>query len=444
MFSSRNELKQIRYTSYIRGVNQSFHLSTTRTAIFAAVLSYLLFGNKISAQKVFILTACFNVIKGSMTDYFALAITQLAEVDISIRRVHKFLMYDETALAISGKDLNNADGVIRSDSLIRADSISDSKRKRRKGIVMKNATAKWLPNYAENSLSNINLKVTPGRLVAVIGPVGSGKSSLLQAILKELPLSSGSVDVNGIISYCSQEPWLFSGTVRQNILFGRQMNKERYKTVIHKCALAKDFKLFPHGDRTLVGERGISLSGGQKARINLARAVYKKADIYLLDDPLSAVDTHVGKQLFESCISNYLCDKTCILVTHQLQYLKKVDQIIILNNGVIEAEGSYEELKDSGLDFAKLLDDLPLQDEEIKKRINMRRGSVHSIGSVDDEKIEAPSELQESRTMGSVSTQVYKSYFKSGGNLCTIISLFLLFLLAQLAASSGDYFISHW
>lgn len=379
-----------------------------------------------------------------MTDYFALAITQLAEVDISIRRVHKFLMFNEAQLAIPLKDMNTSDGIIRTDTLMRTESLSDSKRKRRKGIIMKNSTAKWVPTLGENTLSNINLKVTPGRLVAVIGPVGSGKSSLLQAILKELPLLSGSVDINGIISYASQEPWLFTGTVRQNILFGRPMNKERYKTVIHKCALAKDFKLFPYGDRTLVGERGIALSGGQRARINLARAVYKKADIYLLDDPLSAVDTHVGKQLFESCISSYLCDKTCILVTHQLQYLKKVDQIIILNNGVIEAEGSYEELKDSGLDFAKLLDDLPSQEEEIKKRINMRRGSVHSIGSVDDEKLDAPSELQETRTVGSVSSEVYKSYFKSGGHCCTIIVLFFLFLLAQVAASSGDYFISYW
>lgn len=378
-----------------------------------------------------------------MTDYFAHAITQLAEVDISIRRVHKFLMFDEAQLAIPLKDSNN-DNLIRSSSIIRTDSISDSKRKRRKGIIMKNATAKWLPTLIDNTLSNINLKVTPGKLVAVIGPVGSGKSSLLHAILKELPLLSGTVEVSGIISYASQEPWLFSGTVRQNILFGRPMNKERYKTVIHKCALAKDFKLFPHGDRTLVGERGISLSGGQRARINLARAVYKKADIYLLDDPLSAVDTHVGKQLFESCITNYLCDKTCILVTHQLQYLKKVHQIIILNNGVIEAEGTYEELKESGLDFAKLLDDLPSQEEELKKRINMRRGSVHSIGSVDDEKIDAPSELQETRTTGSVSSEVYKSYFKSGGHCCYIIVLFWMFLLAQSAASSGDYFISYW
>lgn len=436
------EVKQIRMTSYIRGVNQSFHLSTTRSAIFAAILAYILFDHNITAQKVFILTACFNVIKQSMTDYFAIAITQLAEVDISIRRVQNFLMFEEAQRPIDFKQTDKKESI--AENLMRFGSTSSvDKKRRRKQVIIQNATAKWRPNLTENTLSNINL-IACGKLVAVIGPVGSGKTSLLHAILKELPLIAGSIEVIGNISYASQEPWLFSGTVRQNILFGKTMNKERYKTVINKCALAKDFKIFPHGDRTIVGERGVALSGGQRARINLARAVYKKADIYLLDDPLSAVDTHVGKQLFECCITNYLRDKTCILVTHQLQYLKKVDQIIILNNGCIEAMGSYDHLKATGLDFAKLLDDIPIQDEEIKKRITMRRGSVHSIGSVDEEKLEIPSELQETKGRGTVDPIVYKSYFASGGNCWTIICLISLFLMAQLSASAGDYFISYW
>lgn len=375
-----------------------------------------------------------------MTDYFAMAITQLAEVDISIRRVHTFLMYNETQRPLDYKE-DKKESVV--ENLMRFDSTgSVDKKRKRKGVIMKNAVAKWRPT-SEPTLTNINL-IACGKLVAVIGPVGSGKTSLLHAILKELPLSEGSVEINGTISYASQEPWLFAGTIRQNILFGKPMNKERYKTVVHKCALAKDYKLFPHGDRTIVGERGVALSGGQRARINLARAVYKKADIYLLDDPLSAVDTHVGKQLFESCISNYLRDKTCILVTHQLQYLKKVDHIVILNNGTIEAMGSYQQLKATGLDFAKLLDDIPSQDEETKKWITMRRGSVHSIGSVDEEKVEPPSELQESKCSGNVSPVVYKSYFTSGGHCCTIVFLIMLFVLAQLSASAGDYFISYW
>lgn len=204
---------------------------------------------------------------------------------------------------------------------------------------MKDVTAKWNDNLVENTLTKVTLTVRPGKLLAVIGPVGSGKSSLFHAILKELPLKEGCVEVNGTISYASQEPWLFAGSIRQNILFGLPMDEERYKKVIQVCSLERDFSLLPYGDRTIVGDRGISLSGGQKARVNLARAVYKDADVYLLDDPLSAVDTHVGKELFTNCVAGFLKDKTCILVTHQLQYLKDVDHIIILEDGIVKAEG---------------------------------------------------------------------------------------------------------
>lgn len=151
-------------------------------------------------------------------------------------------------------------------------------------------------------------------------------------ILGELDVVVGSIKVNGTISYASQEAWVFAATVRQNILFGQDYDKERYNEIVKVCALQTDFEQFPNGDLTLVGERGTSLSGGQKARINLARAVYRDADIYLLDDPLSAVDVHVGKHLFQQCITKYLANKTRILVTHQVHYLKSVHNIILLNH----------------------------------------------------------------------------------------------------------------
>ena len=134
------------------------------------------------------------------------------------------------------------------------------------------------------------------------------------------------------MSYASQEPWVFAATIRQNIIFGQEYDKRRYHDVIRTCSLEKDFKQLPDGDLTVVGDRGASLSGGQKARINLARAIYRNADIYLLDDPLSAVDVHVAKHIYDSCIKDYLAKKTRILVTHQVHYLKDADNVIILNN----------------------------------------------------------------------------------------------------------------
>lgn len=147
----------------------------------------------------------------------------------------------------------------------------------------------------------------------------------------ELEVVGGSYSVNGVLSYASQEPWIFAATVRQNILFGAEYDKKKYAEVVRACCLEKDFEQFPQGDHTIVGDRGASLSGGQKARINLARAVYRDADIYLLDDPLSAVDIHVSKRLYEDCINGYLAKKTRILVTHQVFYLKDNHNIIILN-----------------------------------------------------------------------------------------------------------------
>ncbi len=156
-------------------------------------------------------------------------------------------------------------------------------------------------------------------------------------ILNELLPVKGSCVVKGKLAFCPQEPWIFTGTVRQNILCGLDFDMVRYFQVIQASALEFDLSKFPLGDETQVGEKGISLSGGQKARISLARCLYVEADIYILDDPLSAVDAHVGRHIFNNAINGFLRGKTRILVTHQLQYLKDVDQILILEHVSIES-----------------------------------------------------------------------------------------------------------
>lgn len=156
-------------------------------------------------------------------------------------------------------------------------------------VGMFNFTAKWEPGQSENTLEGVNLEIEKGKFYAVIGMVGSGKSSLLSAVLGEIDGVEGYVKVNGSVSYAGQEAWVFGATVRQNILFGQSYDRQRYQKVVKACSLVRDFKQFPQGDQTVVGDRGSSLSGGQKARINLARSLYRQADIYLLDDPLSAV-----------------------------------------------------------------------------------------------------------------------------------------------------------
>ena len=158
-------------------------------------------------------------------------------------------------------------------------------------VKLENVTAKWEPSQSEKTLQNLNFEIEAGKLYMIIGMVGAGKSSLLSTILKEITITEGTIRVKGGLSYAGQESWVFGASVRQNILFGQPYDRQRYQRVVKVCALLRDFKQFPQGDQTIVGDRGSSLSGGQKARINLARAVYRQADIYLLDDPLSAVNS---------------------------------------------------------------------------------------------------------------------------------------------------------
>jgi len=215
-------------------------------------------------------------------------------------------------------------------------------------VTITEASSSWNQDILGNTLRDITFNVRNGNLFAMTGAVGSGKSSLLTAILGELPLHRGSVSYHGKIAYVPQIPWVFSGTIRENILFGLPFNEERFQQVVHICELTKDLTNFTNGDLTEIGQRGVTLSGGQKARVGLARAVYSDADIYLLDDPLSAVDTKVGRTLFESCILNHLSGRIRLLVTHQLQYLKDVDRVIVMDNGSITHQGVYAEILDQG------------------------------------------------------------------------------------------------
>ncbi|XP_060518770.1 ATP-binding cassette subfamily C member 4-like isoform X2 [Cylas formicarius] len=444
--SRRKEIQQIKKTSIIRGINMSFTLFLTRTSIYICILTYYLTGNALTAQYVYVITSFYHILQKTLTIGFPQGAMQMAESCISVKRIKQFLLFQEVEslnvqkLATNDfqKEKFSANGVIPQKSV---------------GIHLKNVAIKWVSSSNEYNLEHVNLVVNSHELGVVIGPVGSGKTTLLHAILRELPASSGTVEIHGKVSYASQEPWLFVGSVRQNITFGDEFDAKRYQEVVRVCALERDFRLFPYGDRTLVGERGVSLSGGQRARINLARAVYKKADIYLLDDPLSAVDTHVGKHIFEECITGYLKDKCVVLVTHQLQYLKDVNKIYLLGGGTVEKSGSYQQIQESTEGFAKLLNELN-KDEESEgsetenqeildnndSKPRRRSTKKRSISKTTKDPIIA----KESKGEGKISVKVYQSYFYAGGNTFRIFLFFALFIIAQIFCSFTDYYLSYW
>ncbi|GJP59749.1 hypothetical protein CLOP_g15118 [Closterium sp. NIES-67] len=206
------------------------------------------------------------------------------------------------------------------------------------------------------TLRGIGMQIGRGARVAICGPVGSGKSSLLSCILGEMHKLSGIVQVAGTIAHVPQTPWIQNGTIRDNVTFGLQMNRALYERVLRVCALAADLAVLPRGDETEIGERGINLSGGQKQRIQVARAVYHDADIYLLDDPFSSVDTATGSMIFDECVLGLLGAKTVLFVTNQLEFLPAADLILVMRDGEIVQAGQYEELQRAGTDFSLLMD----------------------------------------------------------------------------------------
>uniref|UniRef100_A0A3Q3BEI2 ATP binding cassette subfamily C member 2 n=1 Tax=Kryptolebias marmoratus TaxID=37003 RepID=A0A3Q3BEI2_KRYMA len=215
--------------------------------------------------------------------------------------------------------------------------------------------------------ADVSVDIKPGRLVAVVGAVGSGKSSLMSALLGEMHCTKGFINIQGSLAFVPQQAWIQNATLKDNILFGSPCEDKRFKEVIEACALGPDLKLLAAGELTEIGEKGINLSGGQKQRVSLARAAYSQADIYLLDDPLSAVDSHVGKHIFDKVIgpNGVLKNKTRILVTHGISFLPYVDEVVVLVDGKVSEVGSYKSLRASKGAFSEFLDTYVTEDIEV-------------------------------------------------------------------------------
>uniref|UniRef100_A0A8C2BVW1 ATP-binding cassette, sub-family C (CFTR/MRP), member 12 n=1 Tax=Cyprinus carpio TaxID=7962 RepID=A0A8C2BVW1_CYPCA len=283
-----------------------------------------------------------------------------------------------------------------------------------------------------------------GSLLGVCGNVGSGKTSLISSILEQMHLLSGSVSANGTLAYVSQQAWIFHGTVKDNILMGEPFDQTRYARVIHACSLKPDLAILPYGDQTEIGERGINLSGGQKQRVSLARAVYSNRDIFLLDDPLSAVDAHVGKHIFEECIKKELKGKSVILVTHQLQYLEFCDQVLLLDNGEIKEAGTHSELMKSKARYAHLINNFQLEQSNVttltysSQFFDSHKRSVCVTGKKDQ------LVTREVSLEGSVTWRTYHEYCKAAGGYILLFIVILFFILLVGSTVFSSWWLSFW
>ncbi|XP_047209978.1 ATP-binding cassette sub-family C member 5 isoform X2 [Girardinichthys multiradiatus] len=304
------------------------------------------------------------------------------------------------------------------------------------------------------TLHRINLRIKRGSLVGICGSVGSGKSSLLSALLGQMTLVEGRVAACGGFAYVSQHAWIFNDSLKENILFGNEFDLDRYNAVLEACCLLPDLAELPYGDMTEIGERGANLSGGQRQRVSLARALYSDRPILLLDDPLSAVDTCVGSHIFSRAIQGVAKGKTVLFVTHQLQYLPECDDVILMKDGQIVEHGNHAQLMSKERDYATLFSSMQ-QENVVKENLKnkQRREGVKTPDSAAGVacvglKVESNNREQlmkvEEKGSGAVSWSVYGAYIKAAGGPLVFVINIVFFLSTTGSIAFSNWWLSHW
>ncbi|KAE8579699.1 hypothetical protein XENTR_v10024156 [Xenopus tropicalis] len=452
----KDELKVLKKSAYLAAVGTFTWVCAPFLVALSTFAVYVLIDkqNVLDAEKAFVSLALFNILRFPL-NMLPMVISSMVQASVSLKRLRVFLSHEE----------------LEPESIIR-----EPQKSSEGSINMKDATFSWSRNDLP-SLKDINISIPEGSLVAVVGQVGCGKSSLLSALLGEMEKQDGYVAMKGSVGYVSQQAWIQNASLKDNVLFGRESNESMYKKVIEACALLPDLEILPTGDRTEIGEKGVNLSGGQKQRVSLARAVYCNTDIYLLDDPLSAVDAHVGKHIFDKVIGpkGMLKNKTRILVTHGVSYLPQMDSIIVMVDGKITEVGSYQDLLMQDGAFAEFLrtyanaeqnkdqeeapSPVPSEEKRLEngilrnernlqrqlsassetKSLNQNKTGDLNSSEKDDWKL---TEADKAKT-GRVKLAVFWEYMKAIGLFLCFLSIFL-FMCNHVASLASNYWLSLW
>ncbi|XP_069406442.1 ATP-binding cassette sub-family C member 12 isoform X4 [Ovis canadensis] len=481
----RKERKLLEKAGFVQSGNSALAPIASTIAIVLTFTCHILLRRKLTAPVAFSVIAMFNVMKFSIA-ILPFSVKAAAEANVSLRRMKKILIAKsppsyitqpedpDTVLLLANATLTWEQETSRKSGL---KNVQNQKKhflkKQRPEAYNLSPSAQGASDEEDQQdspksvLHNISFVVRKGKILGICGNVGSGKSSLIAALLGQMQLQQGIVAVSGTLAYVSQQAWIFHGNVRENILFGEKYDHRRYQHAVRVCALQEDLSSLPYGDLTEIGERGLNLSGGQRQRISLARAIYSNHEIYLLDDPLSAVDAHVGKHVFEECIKKALRGKTVVLVTHQLQFLESCDEVILLEDGEICEKGTHKELMEERGHYAKLIHNL--RGLQFKDPEHMYDAAVEALKespaernedavlAPGDEKREGkesetesefvdikvpPHQLiqTESPREGTVTWKTYHTYIKASGGY--LLSLFVVSLFLLMIGSSA--FSSWW
>ncbi|KAG0023806.1 hypothetical protein BGZ80_007988 [Entomortierella chlamydospora] len=482
------ELKCLSLLMQVRGMIYSFSSSLP---VFASALSFVLYaalGNELKPQVVFPALTLFTGLRVPLL-VLPYVYSETSDAWISVKRIEAFLLTSDIqplppvdtthsyALSIKHADFYwDQLPATSSSSSLSSDTALDDSAQEQQPLLSDRGQAEPTSDVVP-FLKDINLDIPRGSLVAVVGPVGSGKSSLLQAMVGNMMKSHGEVIRGATISYASQTHWIQNATIRNNILFDTPFDEERYWRVVKACSLEKDLSNMPYGDQTEIGERGVNLSGGQKARLSLARSVYYNADTVIMDDPLSAVDAHVGRSLWEDCVLKELGKKTRIIATHQLHVLPDVDYVVCMNHGRITEQGTFQSLManekgdfrtlmrhhgggDHGSEEGQNADGSAHKQRMVLKRSMSSAGKVQlddAVSESDDEitilsetyeeteeqVVQQSQMVEEERPYGAIPSQVYLSYIKLGGYWNWIMILTLV-ALQQAVGVIMSIWLSYW
>ncbi|CAH9141477.1 unnamed protein product [Cuscuta epithymum] len=431
------ELSWFRKAQMLGALN-SFILNSI--PVFVIVVSFGVFtllGGNLTPARAFTSLSLFAVLRFPL---FMLPniITQVVNANVSLKRLEELLLAEEREL-LPNPPLEPSFPAIS----------------------IRNGSFSWESKGDKPTLSNINLDVPIGSLVAIVGGTGEGKTSLISAMLGEIPaVTDSSFVVRGTVAYVPQLSWIFNATVRDNILFGSRFSPARYAKAVDVTELQHDLELLPGGDLTEIGERGVNISGGQKQRVSMARAVYSDSDVYIFDDPLSALDADVGRQVFEKCIRGELREKTRVLVTNQLHFLSQVDKIILVHDGMVKEEGTFEYLSNKGELFQKLMENagkMEVFTDESKildvgdKTLNpVANGEVNTNNNI---QALVPKEFgvgksvlikQEERETGVVSWKVLNRYKDALGGGWVVMILLMCYISSESLRIGSSTWLSIW
>eukprot|EP01062_Namystynia_karyoxenos_P065882 TRINITY_DN59931_c0_g1_i1.p1 TRINITY_DN59931_c0_g1~~TRINITY_DN59931_c0_g1_i1.p1 ORF type:complete len:1671 (+),score=589.83 TRINITY_DN59931_c0_g1_i1:104-5116(+) len=466
------EVNSLRKYMYTMGCLMVFWGASPLLVSLSAFGVWVAQGNELDAAKAFTALALFNILRFPL-NMLPSTINNIVEASVSFRRIQDFLMLPEIdAKAVTrlppepgGAAIEVHGGAFSWGFQPEAEAEGGSDKKDKKDgakspVPQNGGSASDDDEKGAPVLEDVNFTVPAGRLTAVVGEVGCGKTSLLHAVLGELEKLSGSVTVRGRVAFVPQTAFIANMTLRDNILWGRPYDPQRYARVLRDCSLDDDLKILPDGDSTEIGEAGINLSGGQRQRVSLARAVYSDADIYLLDDVLSAVDAHVGRAIFSKCLCGALKGRTRVLVTHGMQYLPSCDSIAVLEKGRVAEQGSYSELaakKDGESVFGRLVaahEHLSVQatsgyeqeESDIGHRLlSERRGSSKLLLAPAAKASTRKATSVETSSVGDLRAGTYQAYMRAypGG---AAMAWFIVFVYA---VSTGlnvlqNWYLSYW